>query len=98
MASTGGSPSEVNLDDDGSGAATSVTRNLLVAAKKLLNNCYSTTDFSVTDNLGQGTVPSGSAGACMREMTSADPMFVNAAAADFHTQNPAAATFGASAP
>jgi hypothetical protein len=91
--STSGSPSELNLDDDGSGAATSVTRNIFVAAKKVLNSCYSTTDFTVVDNLGQGTLPTG--GACIREMTAADPLFVNAAAGDFHTQSPAAAGYGA---
>ncbi len=97
-AASGGAPSEINLDDDGSGAATSVTRNILVAATKLLNDCYGTTDFNVTDNFGQGTLPSGSAGACVREFTSAEPSFADAAAADFHPQSSAAVAYGAYAP
>jgi hypothetical protein len=39
--------------------------------------------------------PTGGAGNCISASTSADPMFANAGAADFHVQNPAAVAYGA---
>jgi hypothetical protein len=39
--------------------------------------------------------PTGGADNCISASTSADPMFANAGAADFHVQNPAAVAYGA---
>jgi hypothetical protein len=92
--------SELNLDDVGSGANTLAARNVIVAANKVLNDCYDAAarTYSLDDNLQQGAVPQGTAGACVTNAQAADPMFVNTAAFEFHTQNAAAVTYGAYAP
>ncbi len=98
--STASGRSEVNLDDVGSGASTSITANIIVAFDSMLNNCYDSLPrgFSLTDNWVQGTATSGGDGNCISASISADPMFANAALADFHTQNPAVVGYGAYAP
>ena len=95
--STGSGRSEVNLDSSGSGAATTVTRNIIVAANRILNDCYDAQPrgFSLTDNIVQGAAPSGSAGNCIESSTSADPAFAGTASGDFHPQNAAVASYGA---
>jgi hypothetical protein len=99
-ASSGSGRSELNLDDEGSGAATSVTRNIIVAANRILNNCYDSQPrgYALTDNIVQGTAPSGTAGNCISGSTSADPVFSDAATGNFHTQNAAVSGYGAYAP
>jgi hypothetical protein len=99
-ASSGSGRSEVNLDDVGSGAETSITRNIIVAANKVLNNCYDSQprNYALTDNVVQGTAPSGTSGNCVAGSVSANPSFSDAANADFHTQNTAVADYGAYAP
>ena len=66
----------------------------------LINNCHNATSlgFSVADNLGQGSVPTGAQGNRVQSVVTADPQFVNASRGDHHTQNPQAAAYGASAP
>jgi hypothetical protein len=95
--STSSGRSEFNLDDTGSGASTSINRNIIVAANWVLNDCYDSQPrgYSFTDNLVQGIAPTGSAGNCISASTSTDPMFTSAATADFHPQSTAAVTYGA---
>jgi hypothetical protein len=99
-ASSASGRSELNLDDTGSGAATSVTRNIIVAANKILNDCYDAAprNYTLTDNIAQGTVPTGTAGNCVSATVSVDPGFANANSGDFHTSNAAVSNYGAYAP
>ena len=99
-ASSGSGRSEVNLDDVGSGAQTSVTRNIMVAANRVLNDCYDSQPrgYTLTDNVVQGTVPSGASGNCISGSVSADPTFSDAVNGGFHTQNTAVSDYGAYAP
>ena len=99
-ASTGAGRSELNLDDEGSGAATTVTGNIIVASGRVLNDCYDAQPrgYLLSDNVAQGTAPSGAAGGCISGSVNADPAFANAANADFHATNPAVAQYGAYAP
>jgi hypothetical protein len=99
-ASSGAGRSELNLDDTGSGAATSATRNILAASNRILNDCYDSAPrgFGLTDNLVQGATPAGAAGNCISGSLVADPMFGDAASGDFHPQNAAASGYGAYAP
>jgi hypothetical protein len=99
-ASTGASRSELNLDDVGSGAATTITGNIAVASGRVLNDCYDAQPrgYLLDDNVAQGTSPTGAAGNCISGSITADPAFVNAATADFHAGNPAVAKYGAYAP
>ncbi len=92
--------SELNLDDTGSGASTSIAGNIIVAVNRVLNSCYDAQPrgYNLTDNLVQGAMPTGDAGNCISSAIVADPMFNDAAAADFHTQNVAASAYGAYAP
>lgn len=98
--STASGRSELNLDDTGSGASTAITANIVVAANRVLNDCYDAQPrgYAMTDNLVQGAMPTGDAGNCVSGSTIADPMFQSPAAADFHPQNPAASAYGAYAP
>jgi hypothetical protein len=98
--STGSGRSELNLDDVGSGAATTVTGNIIVPSGRVLNDCYDAQPrgYLLDDNVTQGAGPAGAAGNCISGSVNADPMFVNAAAADFHAGNPAVAAYGAYAP
>jgi hypothetical protein len=95
--STASGRSEVNLDDTGSGASTSINRNIIVAANRVLNNCYDSLSrrYVLADNLVQGAVPTGSAGNCISASTSTNPMLTSATTADFHPQNSAAVAYGA---
>jgi hypothetical protein len=95
--STASGRSEVNLDDAGSGASTSINRNIIVAANRVLNDCYDSLPrrYGLADNLVQGAVPTGSAGNCISASTSTDPMFTSATTADFHPQSSAAVGYGA---
>jgi hypothetical protein len=99
-ASSGSGRSELNLDDVGSGAQTSITRNIIVAAHQVLNDCYDAgpRDYVLTDNVTQGSLPTGEAGSCISDSVEQDPRFVAAASGDFHTQNPAVDGYGAYAP
>ncbi|MBN1605597.1 MAG: right-handed parallel beta-helix repeat-containing protein [Polyangiaceae bacterium] len=98
--SSGSGRSELNLDDVGSGARTSITRNIIVAAHRVLNDCYDAgpRDYVLTDNVVQGTLPTGEAGSCISDSVEQDPRFVAAATGDFHTQNAAVGAYGAYAP
>jgi hypothetical protein len=95
--STASGRSEVNLDDTGSGASTSINRNIIVAANRVLNDCYDSLPrgYHLDDNLVQGIAPAGNAGNCISASTSTDPRFISAATADFHPQNSAAVAYGA---
>ncbi len=86
--------SEVNLDDDGSGAGTTITGNIFAVGYQLLNDCYSSASagFSLEDNVVFG---SGSTGDCISGSTAADPQFESAATGDYHPNNAAVAGYGA---
>jgi Right handed beta helix region len=92
--------SEVNLDSSGSGANTSVTRNILSAGTQVLNNCYDAfpRHYALVDNVVQGAVPAGAAGNCISQSVVQAPLFVGSATADFHTQGAAVSGYGAYAP
>ncbi len=90
----GGAPSEINLDDVGSGASTVVRRNVLSAAVAVLNSCYDAgpRGFSVEDNL----IDLATDLACVTGSTIADPGFADPGAGDFHGSGTGG--FGAYAP
>ncbi|MCA9604739.1 MAG: right-handed parallel beta-helix repeat-containing protein [Myxococcales bacterium] len=94
----GGSPSEINLDDVGSGADTAVTRNLVVSSRPLIANCYDAAGrgFGLDDDLVGGS--GGAGGDCVSGVVSATVTFDDAASGDFHTSTPEAAGYGAYAP
>jgi len=98
--STAPGRSEINIDDVGSGASTSISANIVVGFNSMLNNCYDSLPrgFDLIDNLVQGPSISGGDGGCISVSIIADPMFADAAAADFHTQNPAVVRYGAYGP
>jgi len=98
--STAGGRSEANLDDVGSGANTTFTKNILVATHAVLNDCYdaSPRDYRLEDNLIHGALPSGSAGQCVTNSVVGDPLFVNHETFDFHTTSALAVGYGAYAP
>jgi len=98
--STAAGNSEVNLDDTGSGASTTINRNILVAANRILNNCYDSfaRGYVLVDNLVQGGEPTGNAANCISDSAHASMAFANAGAGDFHAETPAAVGYGAYAP
>ena len=100
VAAAGAGKSEVNIDSLGSGAHTNVTRNILATQGQVLNDCYDAfpRGYVLVDNVVQGTLPAGAAGNCVSQSVVADPMFVDAATADFHAQNAAVSGYGAYAP
>jgi hypothetical protein len=100
VAAAGPGKSEVNIDSSGSGAHTSVTRNILATQGQVLNDCYDAfpRGYVLVDNVVQGTLPAGAAGNCVSQSVVADPMFVDAATADLHAQNAAVSGYGAYAP
>lgn len=99
-ASTAAGRSEANLDDVGSGANAVFSKNLFVAQNRVVNDCYDSQPrgFSIADNKGTGTVPSGAAGNCVSNFVTADPMFVNAVGGDFHPMSGAVNGYGAYSP
>ncbi len=100
LQSTASGRSEINLDDVGSGAATMVTKNIISAGVEVMNNCYDAAprSYSISDNVVQGTVPTGASANCISGSVTADPMFVDSANANFHTMNASVAAYGAYAP
>lgn len=78
--------SEANLDDIGSGANTTFTKNIFVASHAVLNDCYDATsrNYRLQDNLIQGAVPSGTAGQCVTASIVSDPLFESPQTFDFH--------------
>src|SRR5262249_28104167 len=97
-ASSGSGRGEIVLDDWGSGQNETFTRNILSAAAQVTNSCYDATgrNYEITDNVVQGTIPSGAR--CVTGSVRLDPQFRDPAAADFHTSNAGAAAYGAYAP
>jgi hypothetical protein len=89
--------SEANLDDTGSGANTTYTRNIFAAANLALNNCYDAAPrgYLLTDNVVRGGVPSS--GACIQGVVMADPQFADPAS-DLHPGNAQVRGYGAYAP
>jgi hypothetical protein len=98
--STSASRSEINIDSAGGGAGTSIAQNVFNVGHALINDCYdgSTLGFSIGNNFVHGPVPSGAAANCVVAQTTGDPQFVSAATGNYHTSNPAAASYGAYAP
>ena len=94
---TSGSRSELNVDEEGMAAGAVVEQNIFNIGNTLINDCYdgSGRGFTVRNNVVNGNVPGGGAGNCLSNLVRADPMFVNAAAADFRTSNAAVAAYGA---
>ncbi|HEX4404385.1 MAG TPA: right-handed parallel beta-helix repeat-containing protein [Polyangia bacterium] len=97
VAAAGPGKSEMNIDSFGCGANTNVTRNIISAGYQVLNDCYDALSrkYALVGNVVQGAAPTGEAGNCISQSVVAAPMFVNAVAADFHTQNAAVAAYGA---
>ncbi len=98
--STSASRSEINIDSAGGGAGTSIGQNVFNVGHVLINDCYDAVmlGFAIGDDFVDGAVPSGAAGNCVATLTTGDPQFVSAATGDYHTGNPAAASYGAYAP
>lgn len=86
--------SEVNLDDDGSGANATITRNIFATGHQLLNDCYSAASagFTLEDNVVFGTSSSGD---CISGSVVADPQFTDAEGGDFHPNSASVAGYGA---
>ena len=87
VASTALGRSELNIDDVGSGAGTTVNRNIIVAANKILNDCYDSQPrgYALVDNLVQGVSPTGTAANCISGSVVETASFVDATSGDFHT-------------
>jgi hypothetical protein len=98
VAAAAGGKSELNLDDEGSGANTKVTRNIISTLNRGLNDCYDSAprNYVLVDNDIQGSMPTGGAGNCVSQVVTTAPVFANAAAGDFHTSN--LSGYGAYAP
>jgi hypothetical protein len=92
--------SEINVDDMGGAAGTSIKRNIFNVGNLLINDCYDATSlgFGLADDFVHGKIPSGAAGNCVGMETSGDPQFKDAAAGDYHPQNAEATGFGVYAP
>lgn len=98
LSSTHPSRGELNIDDPGEAVSASIEKNIFAVGVTLLADCYdaSANGWSISDNVVFGAA--GSPGACVAATVSADPQFVDAANEDFHTGNPAVASYGAYAP
>lgn len=90
MASSGAGRSEINLD--GGAPGLSVTRNVFVPQRTVINACEAGT--MIDDNLVLGDA----SGACVTGTVAADPTFAAAMSDDFRATSPAAAGYGAYAP
>lgn len=88
--SSGANRSEVNLDDGT--PMLSVTRNVFVPARTVINGCAA--EVTVGDNVVLGDA----AGGCVSGTVAADPMFADEAAHDYRPTNPAVMGYGAYAP
>lgn len=94
------SRSEINIDGDSGGAANAtISGNIFAIGNLLINDCMGSDAmaFSIADNVASGPIAAGD-DACVGSVVDADPQFVDAAGADFHTGNPAVAEYGAYAP
>ncbi|MGZ3456506.1 MAG: right-handed parallel beta-helix repeat-containing protein [Polyangiales bacterium] len=98
--STSASRSEINLDDVGAAAGGTFTGNLFDVGNTLINDCYdaATKGFHLGGNFVHGTVVTGTKASCLDAPKTGDPMFVDAAAEDYHPKNAAAIPYGAYAP
>jgi hypothetical protein len=97
-ASSGSGRGEIVLDATGSGGNETFSTNIVSAAAQVTNSCYDATgrSYAITDNVVQGTIPSGAT--CVTASVLLDPQFRDPAAADFHTSNAGAADYGGYAP
>lgn len=91
--------SEINIDEAGTAANATITGNIFAVGNTLINDCYGAAamGFSIEDNIVDGPITGGDAG-CVGAVIAEEPGFVDAAAGDFHTTNPAVASYGAYAP
>jgi hypothetical protein len=98
VASSASGRGEIVLDASGSGQNETFSSNILVAGAQVINSCYDATgrSYRLSDNVVEGTVPGGAS--CMTGNVVIDPGFQDPGAADFHTSNLAAASYGAYAP
>ncbi|MBN2192842.1 MAG: hypothetical protein JW751_08490 [Polyangiaceae bacterium] len=84
----------MNLDDDGSGADTAITRNTFAVGYQVLNDCYSSAaaGFSIEENVVFGDDATGD---CISGSIAADPQFEDVAGGDYRPNNAAVAGHGA---
>jgi hypothetical protein len=95
--STASGRSDLNLDDTGSGAKTTVTKNVFVGSKAMLNDCYDATSrgFRIKDNVLFGARATTGGAACVSGTINLDPQLVMPGSADFHARSLAADGYGA---
>jgi parallel beta-helix repeat protein len=91
--------SEINIDEPGTAANAAIGHNIFAGGHSLINDCYDAAGmgFAIDDNVVDGALAGGDA-SCIGAVVAADPLFVDAAGADFHTANPDVAGYGAYAP
>jgi parallel beta-helix repeat protein len=98
--SSSGERSEINIDDVGGAARSSLMRNLFGVGFALINDCYDGAKlaFELQDNAADAPAPGGARGNCVSTLVRLDPQFADPARGDFHPLDPAAAAYGAYAP
>jgi hypothetical protein len=88
----GGTPGDIGTWTEGPGTCPSGMTRVDIGN---VSDLADASRYGLADNLVQGTAPMGAAGECISASMSTDPMFANAAAADFHPQSLAAVDYGA---
>lgn len=88
--------SEINIDEATTAANAMITGNIFAVGNVLINDCYDAAaqGFTIADNVVSGDIGGGDA-SCVGDVLDEDPAFVDAAAGDFHTTNPAVSAYGA---
>ncbi len=94
--SSSSSRSEINIDDAGGAADTSLTGNIFALGNQLINACYGAEADAFV--FGENLVSAAAPGSCVGVQTIAEPGFVDVASGDFHTTRVEAKPFGAYAP
>ncbi len=99
VGSSSESRSSINIDEATTAANAMIRGNIFAVENLLINDCFDAAaqGFAIADNVVAGAVSGGDA-SCVADVIDEDPMFVDAAAGDFHTTNPAVADYGAYAP
>lgn len=88
---------EITIDEAGMAANAEISRNIVVAARALLNDCYdaASMSFAVDDNIVFGGDLSLGGDGCIANVVSLDPRLADPRAGDFRPQAVEASGYGA---